>query len=308
MALGDIWLAGASGDCSNAGTCPGGDPCGSEIITDCPAYWESVQTLALAYSPGSAVRIGGRTINPGETLEFPRLGAIPSENFPYGVEVFRGSTTLGTAPPPVPPTTVGTGFTITNVVPNATINLPAVLGGPGVYPINFKEKVLGSATSRTYLYTGTATSLGSLHHVWSGGSGFTLLQRISNGKFYTYYSGSVPMVTHEATEFSFSASGITGIAGWSGVITSWTGYTPPTAPVLSSGIISWQIVEDPVPSVLLPDQDYTSLPPVGYPLELSIWRRTTGFRDRITLLGNPSAAISGNLAVTIRSACVESPP
>ena len=90
---GQIWLrSGADADCSGAtGSCANG-PCGPGEITECPDFWTDTATHTVAFVPGwGSIKVGGRTISPGQTFRFPRSLALAPSPFEYPVEYFGGA-------------------------------------------------------------------------------------------------------------------------------------------------------------------------------------------------------------------------
>lgn len=83
--VGEIWLAGANGDCTNAGNCSG--TCGG-VVYDCPE-WSTASVAHLFKSPqNEGMTVNGVTINPGETIKIPRNFEFESRDYIYPATYF----------------------------------------------------------------------------------------------------------------------------------------------------------------------------------------------------------------------------
>lgn len=187
MALGDIWLAGPSGSCDNAGTCPNG-PCGAGEITVCPDPWTDTAEYEFEYDPasGESVKIQGIPLSPGETAGFVRgVFSIEGKPFAYDVEYFRNAP--GTPEPPNPPTDGSATFTISNVTPNASIMYSTTHCDDPLNPSATVDSFYNFSTlNGTYSYRGT-TQRTSLGYFWGPYGPNPCQTQVSTPYYYRTY-------------------------------------------------------------------------------------------------------------------------
>lgn len=269
MALGDIWLAGPNGDCSNMGDCSKG-PCGDgeNLLGDCP-IWEHTATYPIAYTPGGSVTVGGVPINPGQTVRFLRGDLTPERPYTYPVEVFRAPTA---EPPPI----------------EAGEYKPS----PGAYP----RLHIHSMTPPSASYYVADIEL-------DAGAG-SILNWNADGELVQGFEGPVWFSPDGNGNMTF-----VGPAQGSLVPGTKFGLDGVVVGPVPSGLIKWKVEAFPLPQgTLLPTTPYESIPEEAAAGEYMLeWGKTT-FRDAITLIANPAEAFSGSVSVTLRSACENPAP
>lgn len=331
MALGDMWLALANGECSPVFSCPNG-PCGpgENDGDDCPAFWTHTAEYDVSYDPAvGSVLVDGIPRNPGEVFAAIRGDLTVATPLEYPIEFFRGE--IETAGPSTPPTDGSVSFTISNITPDAATlygDAPCVDAINPSYAQDYSHNF--RSLEGTYVYFGT-TSINVATYdfdqsgggcsittpvfvnrhfeFWrsgAGGFGKSLLREISTGQWYAYVSGSKYYYALEGAACSLSASTITGVAGWSGDV-AWSGWTP-SAP-LPAGFITWAVLAYPNPrQTLIPATEYSSIPLEAAPGEAVLEWGKFSFADQLRVTAYPAAACSGKIRLTIRSACENPPP
>jgi hypothetical protein len=307
---GTLWLAGANGDCSQAGTCPDGGPCGDgEIgVGDCPDFWSSTAAYGVTYLNASTLNVNGRFLSVGETIRFRRGLSIPQAPGAYPAEYFRAALDAYSADKSPPPQ-AGITMTISNVLPDALIRITLDYS----YTLNFKNKILGSASSRVFTYAGQGMSLGEMYHSWRGSGRKYVKQRVSDGRWFTLFHGTVPMAVHMGTEFTFSDGSISGTTpagySWGGDV-SFSGWSPPSDMPSDPAqqVISWGV--ETALGLAIPPTNYASLPVAAAPGGFVFPSFVEGdLVDVITVVAIPSDPFFNSAAaLTVRSACVEPAP
>ena len=273
--MGDIWLAGVSGDCSHAGTCPDGGPCGDgeNVLGDCPDPWEDTASYDVRYTPGDYVYVGGKGLLLGQTIRILRPVTIPPRNYSYPVEIFRPANVNAFDPA------------------DCLGAHPTIAGLPGAY----------SGFNRAYTKQNST--------LWTRDSNTSYRMEKVGGAWRFYYFTTVASLGFSSTGITFTRTPGMDAYGWgpasgSGTITYAT--TPPAE--IPDGILKWGVEQWPGGLTLFPPTPYESIPlEAGAAVDGLFWG-TEVFKDVITVVGYPPASHSGKIGLTLRSACVNPPP
>jgi hypothetical protein len=307
--LGEIWLAGAGGDCSQAGGCASG-PCGPGEIITCPDAWTNTVSKAFAWASPTAINFGGRLLGVGESLRLPRY-IIPEASraqFQYPVEYFGEATYSPFVSPPTTASFIPTLNDAGVAVPSGRTYDPNL---PNLY-----------CNGNSYAYVGTGTfsafyngyGLSGDYERWrspagggSGGGSPTEFWR--QGNVWYFFDNTWPgtwngtdtracYITMKGNEAFWHDGSYAGTIAWSG-------YTPATG--VPEGILAWGI-ETLFGGGFAP-LDLTDWPLVGSPGEFTLPYADSMIFDVIKVLSIPEdVSFNGIAETTLRSNCEVPPP
>ena len=277
MALGDIWLATANGDCSQAGTCANG-PCGpgENTESDCP-HWTNTKSIPITYTPGGSVRVGGVTINPGETVRFLRGDIAPARQYEYPVEIFRASDGWTNGGVPVTITDDPRNVLHSNYATTLALSTTSVEESFGPYQFGNLTSTVMSADGYLLVagwYKVANAFFGSPKWLW--GAGYSYRYSLVSGPYPSRNALLDARFVRETTS--------------------------------SIDFLKWGVETYPAPKgVAMGSTVFSSIPESPGAEHIWPWGATTAV-DAITLITNPTAAFSGSIKLTIRSACEDPAP
>lgn len=267
---GTIWIAGAGGDCSQAGTCPGGGPCGDGVASDCPS-WVHEQVIPFSWAgPGHSVIIGGRTCSVGESLVFPRPADLfTPRQYAYPFEIERTKD-------------------------------PSIPGTAGDYMEIGSQWDSGSPTSPVlWLMTGTSTTrvLGpyGITCTITGPLAGTATDNTGNRVYFWQLSGSVLQLAGRDRITGAQTSAFYDLA-------------KKVQPIISYLAVSWTISA--TNFWVLYSKEYSSIPLTGGGVtdEAETSWAAAQLVDTVTLLALPANPGTGVLGVKLTSACEDAIP
>jgi hypothetical protein len=235
----------------------------------------------VKYTAGGSITVAGRTLGPGQTIEFPRSLGIVRVRFPYEIEYYRGNT-IPTFPSP-PTGTLAQNYVlmkpfagITSGDGNGGVSVPS--GGAG---LNWNADGV----------------------IWQGAnppSGNFPLFTVSGGVLTTINTlapfGSPWLVPGNRFEYV----GMEGAFMRYNAVAGGTLEDPPGDPIVNC--FSWAVALGSGPGI--PFTPYASIPVVASPGTATFpWMAGNAVVDIIKCTRLPTVSLDFNASLTLRSAC-----